>query len=216
MQFLFINEEYNMNFSWVPEFKDSTVNILQEKIVFSGHCQVKNYQVQFPLFKGGLSQPVLRECVCRPPAVAVLLHDPEADQLVLVEQFRIGALAANQNPWLLEIVAGVIEPGESIEEAVLREVQEEAGCTILSCKPIYTYFTTPGIVNEQIHIFYARVKAPLQGAHHGNREEGEDIKVHVLSSKEALSLLERGQALSSPLLIALQWFALRQAEFFAV
>lgn len=201
-----------MSTPWAPQFHLKDVVILKEENVFSGHCQVTQFQLQFPMFAGGTSKPILRELVYRPPAVAILLYDPDQDKVVLVEQFRVGALRALENPWLLEIVAGVTEPDESIIDTACREVKEETGCTVLSIIPICAYFTSPGIVGEKISIYCGRVKAPDIGGNHGLVEEGEDIKVCVLKTDEAFRLLVEGKIVSSPAVIALQWLKINQAS----
>ncbi len=199
-----------MSLSWVPRFQRADVRILKEKNAFSGYCRIKQFQLQFPLFEGGLSQPVPRELVDKPPAVAVLLYDPLADKVVLVEQFRVGALRETESPWLLEIVAGVTEPDEPVVETACREVQEETGCTVLSLIPICTYLTSPGISAEKIILYCGQVKAPDHGGNHGLRHEGEDIKVWVFKTEEAFKLLFEGHIISSPAVVALQWLKINQ------
>jgi ADP-ribose pyrophosphatase len=201
-----------MRISWAPQFHLKDVGILKEDKVFSGHCQVTEFELQFPLFGGGISQPVARELIYRPPAVAVLLYDPEADKVVLVEQFRIGALREFESPWLLEIVAGVTEPDESIIDTACREVKEETGCIVLSLISICAYLPSPGICGEKIVIYCGKVKAPDRGGNHGLVEEGEDIKVWVLKTEEAFRLLFEGYIVSSPAVIALQWLKINQSS----
>lgn len=197
---------------WAPQFKFQDVAILKEVEAFSGYCQIKQYQFTFSLFNGGKSQPVDRELVIRPPAVAALLVDPNRDKVVLLEQFRTGAIFEKGSPWLLEIVAGVLEPEEKIEEALYREIKEETNCEMLSCIPICTYLTTPGISNEKILLFCAQVEAPKVAGIHGIVAEGEDIKIHVFNTEEALRLLNEGKIISSPAVIALQWLKINQSS----
>lgn len=199
-----------MHKPWVPQFTLKNVAISKEEVVFSGHCQVTQFELQFSLFEGGMSKTVPRELIYRPSAVAVLLYDPVSDKVVLVEQFRIGAIREAGSPWLLEIVAGVPDPDESVEAAVYREVTEETGCTVLSLIPICGYFTSPGISAEKIFIYCGYVKAPEIGGNHGLVEEGEDIRVCVLETEEAFKLLRDGKIVSSPAVIALQWLKINQ------
>lgn len=201
-----------MSMPWAPQFSLKDVVIVKEENVFSGHCQVKQFEFTFPLFGGGVSKPVARELVCRPPAVAVLLYDPDQDKVVLVEQFRVGALGEFESPWLLEIVAGVTEPDEPLIETACREVKEETGCTVISLIPICAYLTSPGIVGEKIIVYCGRIKAPDIAGNHGLVEEGEDIKVCVLKTDEAFRLLFEGKIVSSPAIIALQWLKINQSS----
>ncbi len=199
-----------MSTAWRPKFTLEAVTVLHEKECYTGYSTVRELQLRLPLFNGGSSEPVMRELIVRPTAVAALLYDPDTDQVVLIEQFRIGASLEAESPWLLEIVAGMIEPGDSPDETALREITEETGCQAEALLPICRYLTTPGIVSEKIHVYCAKVSAPRSGTVHGLMEEGEDIKVHVLKTQDALQLLEEGKIISSPTIIALQWLALNK------
>lgn len=203
-----------MRMSWAPQFHLKDVVLLQKENVFNGYCQITQFKLQFPLFEGGLSQPVSRELMQRPPAVAVLLYDPEANKVVLVEQLRVGALQEKESPWLLEIVAGMTEPDEPVVTTACREVTEETGCTVLSLIPICAYLTSPGISSEKMILYCGKVKAPDLSEHHGLVEEGEDIKVWVFKTEEAFKLLAEGHIVSSPAIIALQWLKLNHASLY--
>ena len=87
---------------------------LKSKIsVFDGYVNVDRYQISHQLYGGGWSKTLEREVISRGAVVGVLLFDPTRQEVVLVEQFRIGAWATDwPDPWLLECVAGVVEPGE--------------------------------------------------------------------------------------------------------
>ncbi len=198
--------------SWTPQFKRQEVVILKEEEAYFGYCQIKNFEFEIPLFAGGRSQPISRELIYRPSAVAVILVDPDQDKVVLIEQFRPGGLYEADSPWLLEVVAGLADPGEDIETAAKREVKEETGCEVLSLIHICGYLTTPGISCEKIQIYCGRIKAPVVGGNHGIVAEGEDIKVHIFKTEVAFKLLEEGKVLSSPALIALQWLKLNQTS----
>ncbi len=197
-----------MTIHWAPQFALADLKIVTETEVFSGYSKIKQLQLQHALFEGGTSQPLFRELIVRPAAVAILLYDPEQDKVVMIEQFRVGALSDPEGPWVLEIAAGVMEPNESIEQTVYREVKEETGCEILSLVPICSYLTTPGISNEKIHLYCAKVIAPLNEQIQGVSGEGENIKVWVIDRKEAFHLLSLGKIMSSPAVIALQWLKL--------
>lgn len=201
-----------MTHSWKPEFTSNDVVILEDKIVFSGYCQVKEFQMRHRLFAGGWSSPITRQVFTRPLAIAVLLYDPDADKVVLIEQFRVGALEEADSPWILEIVAGLVDADESVEQAVYREVEEEAGCELLSLIPVCAYLMSPGTTAEKMLIYCGRVKAPSQGKVCGLVEEVEDIKVHVIPTSDAFELLFQGKITSSPAIIALQWLKINHAS----
>ena len=191
-------------------FDHSDVKILQQRIVYRGHFQMEQWKVQFRLFNGGWSQPRLREIFERGEAVGVLLIDMKNDQVVLIEQFRIGIINKAENPWLLEIVAGVIKKDESLEQVARRETQEESGLEITNLFPVCQYWVSPGGSSERMSLFCGQIDAKLAQGIHGVVEEGEDIRLHVLSLKAAYDLLSLGKINNSSTIIALQWLQLNE------
>lgn len=191
-------------------FNHSDVKILQQQVVYQGHFQIEQWKVQFRLFNGGWSQPRLREVFERGEAVGVLLLDMKNDQVVLIEQFRIGIVNKTKNPWLLEIVAGVIKKDEGLEQVARRETKEESGLEITNLFPVCQYWVSPGGSSERMSLFCGQIDAKLAQGIHGVVEEGEDIRLHVLSLKSAYDLLNRGKINNSSTIIALQWLQLNE------
>ncbi len=187
--------------------------ILDKSIGYRGFFRMEKYRLRHEQFAGGWSSEMTRECLERGHAVAVLLYDPDSDQVVLLEQFRIGALACESGPWLLEIVAGIIDhPGETTEEVARRETAEEAGCELLDLIPICHYLVSPGGTSESITLFCGRVDtATMTSDIRGVAAEHEDIRLHVVSRCEALALLHSGRINSAAPIIALQWLELNRA-----
>lgn len=186
--------------------------IINKDVVYSGFYQMEKYYLKHTLFGGGWSGEFSRELFRRSNCVAVLLYDPDADKVVLIEQFRIGAAANPERAWLVEIVAGAIDEGETAEQVAYRESKEEAGCDILELKLINRFYTTPGGSSEQISLFYGKVDSTQIGGIHGLDHEDEDILVSTVSFDEAYQMLEAGKIESGIPIIAIQWLALhRQA-----
>lgn len=173
---------------------------------------MEKYRLRHQLFSGGWSPEISRECLERGHAVAVLPYDPDRDQVVMVEQFRIGALEAPEGPWLVEIVAGMIGQGETSLDVARREAVEEAGCKLLDIVPICDYFVSPGGTSETVALYCARVDASRVGGVHGLNEEHEDIRVHVFFRSEALELMRTGRINSAAPIIALQWLELNRQD----
>jgi ADP-ribose pyrophosphatase len=157
-----------------------------------------------------MSPPITRELIEKGDVSAVLLYDPALDRVVLIEQFRVGALRDPDGPWMLEVVAGLIEAGESAEDVARREAMEEAGCAVLELVPIATFYPSPSKTTERSFLFCGRVDASGAGGVHGLAHEGEDIRVVPLDASEALRLLDSGRLNSALPLIALQWLALNR------
>ena len=188
------------------------VEILEKTICFEGFFRIEKYRLRHRLFNGGWSRPLGRELFERGHAAAVLPYDPIRDAVILIEQFRVGALTAPDGPWLLEIVAGMIESGETAQDVVKRESIEEADCIITGLLPVCDFLVSPGGTNERIALFCGRADATQAGGIHGSPEEDEDIKVHVVPLDTALTLLQSGRINSASAIIALQWLALNREQ----
>lgn len=186
------------------------VEILDKSVAYQGFFKLLTYRLRHALFDGGMSRELRREVFERGHAVGVLPYDPERDEVVLIEQFRVGALDAPQGPWLMEIIAGMIGPGETPHEVALREAQEEAGCTIRELLPVAHYLSSPGGSSEQVTVFLGKASTEGLGGIHGLADEGEDIRVHVLPLDHALALLDTGMICAALPIIALQFLALHR------
>ena len=191
-------------------------DIVEQETSYDGYFKIVRYRIRHGLFGGGCSDILTRECFERGHSVGVLPYDPKRDAVVLVEQFRVGALDAARGPWLLEVVAGVIEPGESTEEVAHRELREEAGCEPRELLPICRYLVSPGGTSEQVALYCARLDTAGIGGVHGNPEEGEDIRVHVVPLDEALDMVATGTIHAAMPIIALQWLALNRQRLQAL
>lgn len=190
--------------------KRSDVEVVEKSIVYDGYFRMDRYRLRYKLFAGGWSKEVVRELFERGHAVAVLPYDPVRDVVVLVEQFRIGAYAADCDPWLIEVVAGIIDPGETAEDVARREAVEEAGLHLGEMVAIADYLASPGGTSETVSLYCARIDAGEVGGIHGLDEEGEDIRVTTLPFDAIENLLVEKRTHNATLLIALQWLTLHR------
>lgn len=186
--------------------------LVEEKPVYQGFFNLIGMRLRHTLFRGGWSEVVSRELFHRGSCVAVVPYDPVNDAVVLIEQFRVGAMKANTDPWLLEIVAGAIETGESAEEVAHRETREEAGCELRELIRISEFFTSPGGSSEKITLYCGIVDTVGLGGIHGLEKENEDILASVVSFDAAMSLLNQGRIESAIPIIGLQWLALNRQQ----
>ena len=190
------------------------IEVLEKTSPYKGYFRIDQYRLRHRLYGGGVSAEMTREIFERGHAVACLPYDPVNDRLVLIEQFRPGAFAAlaspwfanYTSPWLIEIIAGIIEPGESPEQVVRREAVEEAGCEVMEIEPIRHYLVSPGGSSESVFTFCGRVDSTGIGGFHGLPHEGEDIRVFLASADEAYQMLDDGRINNAMTIIALQWF----------
>jgi ADP-ribose pyrophosphatase len=188
------------------------IELLEKTEAYQGYFRIVRYRLRHRLFAGGWSGEVRREVFERGHAVGVLPYDPAADAVVLIEQFRIGAFVAHMDPWLTEVVAGIIEEDESPEVVARRETREEAGIEIQDMMPMCRYIVSPGGSSETVRLYCARVDSRGAGGIHGLAEEHEDIRVLVLPFAEAMTRVEDGGIANAVSLIALQWLALHRDQ----
>ncbi len=184
--------------------------ILDKQIVFDGFFRMEKYRLSHTLFEGGWTPALSRELFERGHAVAILLYDPREDAVVLVEQFRIGCLDRSGSPWLLEIVAGMVEEGETEASVARRESVEEAGCSVGRMEFIARFWVSPGGTSETIALYCGEVDATLAGGVHGLEHEGEDILVHVLPYEALVERLQQGEINSATPLVAVQWLMMNR------
>lgn len=185
----------------------SDVEVTTQETVFQGYFRVDALTLRHKRFDGSWTQSIRRELFQRGDAVAVLPWDVKEDRIVLIEQFRPGAIRGADSPWMLEAVAGVVEDGESDEAVAHREAAEEAGCTMDLLLPITSYYPSPGACSEQIRLFIGRLTSAAVGEVRGVETENEDILVHSVTRTQAITLLDAGKINNGLTIIALHWLA---------
>lgn len=197
----------------VQNFTRSDVELLKHETVFQGYFRVDKYHLKHRLFAGGWSGEFTREVFERGHAASCLPYDPVKDRVLLIEQFRVGPLAAGDTyPWMLEAVAGVIDHGESPESVASREAKEEAGIDITGLVKVADAYASPGGTSERVTHFIGRFDSEGVGGVFGLDDENEDIRAVTYSFDEAMNLLSRGRITNAALLITLMWLALHRDE----
>lgn len=191
------------------------IEILEQTTVFQGYFRVDAYTLRHGRFDGGWTGVMRREVFERGHAVAVLPYDPDLGVFVMCQQFRVGAYAAGMDPWQLEIVAGIIEEGETPEDVGFREAQEEAGRTVTELWPIQRYLATPGGSSESIWLYLGRVSAEGAGGIFGVPGEHEHIRVSIMSEAELREVMDAGKITNAATLLAAQWFFLNRDRILA-
>ena len=190
------------------KFTENDYQIIDKKTVFQGYFAVDKLTLKHRLYDGNWSGSFQREIFERGNAAAVLLYDSLLERVVLQEQFRVGALSSTKSPWMVEVVAGIIEEGETAEGVAIREAKEEAGQTISNLIEIGSYFTTPGGSSEKLTLYCAQVNANNADGIFGLKDENEDIRVFTMSLDEVKRGLEENVFENSTCIIALQWLLL--------
>ncbi len=216
-----------------PGFND--VDLKAKTMVFDGFFKINKYTVQHRLFNGEMGGDVERELFERGDAAVVLPYDSVTDEVVLIEQFRIGAYSCtlrlneerneeksaeqksikNDSPWLIECIAGMIDKGQSAEQVAVREAVEEADIVLTDLKFVMKFFPSPGGMSELMHLYVAKVDSTTAQGIHGLEGENEDIRVLRVKREEAFEWLNKGLITNGPTVIALQWLQLNLQQWLA-
>ena len=194
------------------QFGKADYEILSRENGFRGFLNIDIINVKHKLFRGGWSSTINREVLVREGAVGVLLFDPQRDEIILVRQFRVGLLDKAATPWALELIAGMIEFGEELEEVAFREVKEESNCEVSQLVKICDYYNSPGVSSEKVRLYLGIVDSENMGGIYGLESENEDIEVVVLSYTEAITGLNKGYLANAMSIIALQWLELNKSH----
>ncbi len=199
----------------IQQFSQEDMEIVAEKTLYKGFFTLKQIQFKHKLFAGGESEIVTRELLIKGAASAVIAYDPKADSVVLVEQVRIGAAydpEPMRSPWLLELIAGMVEKDEKPEEVALRESKEEAGITVKNLTHCLSVWDSPGGTVERLHLFVGKVDSSQAKGIHGLADENEDIRVHVVKREQAYQWMCEGKIDNGIAVIGLQWLQLNYAQ----
>lgn len=170
---------------------------------------VEEHDIAWRRFDGTMSAPVTRAVFLSGDAVTVLPYDPVRDRVLLVEQFRVGPHArGDDQPWLLEAIAGRVDAGETPEEAARREAVEEAGLALGALLPVAGYYPTPGAKAEYLYSYVALSDLPdgMTGTF-GLADEAEDIRTHLVGFDRMMDLIDAGEIVNAPLILSAWWLA---------
>jgi ADP-ribose pyrophosphatase len=183
--------------------------IHQKQLVYDGHFKLTKIELSHEKYNGETTPTLQRELVGRNDAVAMVAYDPVTDEIVLVEQFRVGAIDEKQ-PWLIEIVAGLIDAGESPEQVVKRESQEEIGCAPSELLKVAGFYSSPGGSSEWIQLYIGKISVDELSNSGGLEEEGEDIKIIIVPATDVPYMLSTGEVRSAIAIVGLQWFVMNR------
>ena len=218
-----MTNQYDNPLNHQPSFGFDGVKVQQKTNRYDGFFTLDCYQFSHQLYQGGYSKTVSRELLERGDAVVVLPYDHQNDEVVLIEQFRIGALGAferdkrankpTQSPWLIECIAGMVDKNRSAIDVVHAEAKEEAGITLSHAKSIMNLFSSPGGMSERVEYFVALTNSKEAKGIHGLHSENEDIRVLRVPLQEACAWISEGKINNASTVIALQWLQLHKNDY---
>lgn len=174
---------------------------------YARYFAIEEYRLRYRRFDGQASPEVTRAIFISGDAATVLPYDPVRDRVLLIEQFRTAPLArGDMQPWLLEAIAGRVDPAETPEEAVRREALEEAGLTLGPLHPVAGYYPSPGAKAEFLYSYVSTCDLPdgVAGLH-GLAGEDEDIRGHLVPFDRLMDLARSGEINNAPLLLSVFW-----------
>jgi ADP-ribose pyrophosphatase len=186
------------------------VDVTGKEWLSQGFLKLARFTLTHERFDGGTVGPMTRELVVRSPAVGVVPYDPTTDQIILIEQFRVAAHLGGMPAWQREIIAGVSDREESLEDLARREAMEEANCKITDLYEMIRFLPTPGMSNEVFVSFLGRMAPGAVTGVHGLATEHEDIRSSLFHLDQIPEILENGHTGNGPLLVTLQWMQINR------
>lgn len=192
-------------------YSKADFKILQRETLYQGFVHVEKLTLTHRLFDQNvhINPPIQRELVHRREAAGVLLYDDAHQCFGLIEQFRVGALEHGDSPWHLEVIAGLIDEGETPEQCIQREAVEESGCTLQHITHLFSFYPSSGASSEYFHLYAAETDLSDKKGIFGVANEGEDIKLHIIAYHDLAQLLCQGRLQNAPVIMALQWLQQR-------
>jgi nudix-type nucleoside diphosphatase (YffH/AdpP family) len=188
------------------------VEVKNVERILDDFFKVDRALLKYEMFDGKMSPEIVRLNFDRGDSVGAIIYNTTSQKLVFVKQFRYPIFTKEQdNAWSLEIVAGVIDDGDSAEDAMVKEIKEETGYHTTQLKPLFSFYPTPGGSNEKVFLFFARVNQQdriYKGG--GLAEEGENIQLLEIPTKTAFDMLNACEISDAKTIIALQWLKNRQ------
>ncbi len=173
--------------------------------LLEGFLKVEEVELQFEKLDGSLSPKLKRLSMERGDAVAALVWHTEKEKLLFTRQFRLPAYNKGEG-WVTEVIAGGLKQGEDPEEAMKREIEEEAGYLPQEMTHIYTFFVSPGGTSERILLYFCKVNEQDKTNEGGGLAiENEDIEILHITYTEFFNAMDKGKITDAKTLIAGLW-----------
>jgi len=197
----------------LPETADTRIE--SARTVWNGRFPLQVVRFRHRRFDGAMSATRTWELWRRGRAAALLPYDPVADAVLLIEQFRLPALAAGLGPVLTEVPAGLTDGAEDPLTTIQREMSEETGLAAGRIARVGDFLLSPGGCDECTTLFVGEVRVPATGSdgiagHAGLADEHEDIRLRVIPAATAIASALAGEYANIVTTVALLWLAQRR------
>ena len=212
---VYANEAANLS-KVIENGPENSINIQVENIQreYLGFFALNQISLKYSQFDGDISELKNRVILMGSEASLILPYDPVLDKVLLVEQFRIGPFCrGDRAPWVFEPVAGIIEVGETPQEAAKREVFEEAGLEVTQLVKMGSGYPNPGEATSYFYNYIAIVDlSEYSPGIYGAKNEGEDIRTHVIDFNTVLNWSVSNKLRVLPLNTMVLWLALNKLK----
>lgn len=197
----------------IPPHPD--VSVESDETVWNGRFALQRIKFRNRRFDGSMSGLRTWELWRRGRAAALLPYDPVADAVVLIDQFRLPALAAHMDPVMVEVPAGLCDAGEDPADTVVREAEEEMGLRPGRVHRIGDFLLSPGGMDERVFLYAGEIAVPPHDADGiagmaGLDAEQEDIRIRVWPADKAIAAALSGKFPNVITALALFWLATRR------
>ena len=182
------------------------IQIEKEETLFDEFFKVKRAFLKHEKFDGDMSSTVRRYRFEKNNGVAAVLYHVEKDCLLFVRQHRYPPMMHGL-AWVTEVVAGGLMPEENPAEAIIREIEEEAGYLPKEVKCIHDFYVSPGVFTERIKLYYAEI-SESDKIHDGGGldDEDEDLQLIWIPKKDIAKELQLGTFIDAKTIIGLYYF----------
>lgn len=203
----------------MPDDSGKKVIVHRKRRVFDDFYDIDEVEVSFEGHSGKMLGPFRRLTFERGDSVAALVlkrnwrsNPTQAPKVLLVNQFKY-PVYVHDDGWITETVAGMVDPGETREESIRRELREEIGYEVQELEFVASFYSSPGGSSERVFLFYCEVddSCRVPGAGGGLAAEGEDIQMVEYELPEFFAKLAGGVFVDPKIIISGLWLQARLA-----
>lgn len=180
------------------------VRVKEDVVLAKGWATLRTVIFDY-LRNDGSWQEQKRELYVKGDGAAILLYNLARRTVILTRQFRYPAHMKTGDGLLLEVPAGLLD-GQSPEDCIRAEAEQETGYHVAAPRKLYHCFMSPGSVTEVVHFFVAAYEASHRlSTGGGHAHEGEDIETLEVPFGEALAMVGDGRIVDGKTIMLLHY-----------